>query len=87
MKIIEQLYFGNISEETRRCSNKSKELRRVEESKYDLLVGQFDSEHIKLIDEFVDAIMDRVSQDILETYINAFKVGLNIGLEAGDIEL
>lgn len=85
MKILEELYFGNISESTRKRNYDKKTIQKEMEL-YDS-IKELLGDNGSILDEFIDVKNISIDKDILEAYINGFKTGALIVLELRDVEL
>lgn len=86
MKILKELYYGNISEISRKTKTRDIEKEKREDFLYDTLKKTLDiPQNIKLLEEFINLYGDRLEERNIEAYINGFKTGLLIGIECSDI--
>ena len=87
MKILEELYYGNIADGVFKDSEKVKKLVKKEMALYEIVKDKLADEDKHLIDDYDEASVACESQRLAETYINGFKTGLLIGIEASDFDL
>ena len=84
MKILEELYYGNIAE----ISRKLKKWDREKEGKlYDEIKELLPEEKKEVIDEFIDELLNFYDEQLIDKYIQGFKTGTLIGLEIANIDL
>lgn len=78
MNIIEELYFGNLSEFSRPIKNiNAKEQVEL----YNKIKEYLGSSKEKLLDDFLDLETEYNEKLLMQRYINGFKTGLLIGIE------
>ena len=85
MRILEEMYLGNISEYDRKRKINHK-LQKQEEFLYNELLKLLGENGNKL-DKFIDTLYENVEIDMIETYCRGVKIGVNIGLEVSELEL
>lgn len=84
MEILKELYYGNISEFSRR---KSREVDKKEIELLDKIEKYLPEDQRKIIDELIDVIILGFDDDLADKYIQGFKTGILIGLEINSIKL
>ena len=83
MKILEELYYGNIAE----ISRKLKKGDREKEGKlYDEIKELLPAEKQEVIDDFIDELLGYYDNQLMDKYIQGFKTGVLIGIEVATIE-
>ena len=84
MEILKELYYGNISEFSRR---KSREIDKKEIALLDTIQECFSEEQRKIVDELIETIILGFDDDLADKYVQGLKTGVLIGLELNSIEL
>ena len=84
MEILKELYYGNISEFSRR---KSREIDKKEIALLDTIQECFSEEQRKIVDELIETIILGFDDDLADKYVQGLKTGVLIGLEFNSIEL
>ena len=82
MNILQELYYGNISEFDRRTKPRIEPSRNKELIAYDKLKEKLNKEQDKLFEDFLDLLVEEKAQDLEEKYIQGFKTGLRITVES-----
>lgn len=85
MKILDELFYGNISGADLKISEKHKKACKKELEIYHKLKPMLNKEQDKLLEELLEA--NSISGGICEKemFIYAFKVGLRIGIECSKL--
>ncbi len=84
MKILDELYNGNVCEIHRKIpQNKSK----IEFELYEQLKNKLDKDQLSLFLNYCDIVGERCDLAMQDKYIQGFKTGLLIGIECKDINL
>lgn len=85
MKILDELFYGNISGADLKTSEKHKKACKKELEIYHKLKPMLNKEQDKLLEELLEA--NSISGGICEKemFIYAFKVGLRIGIECSKL--
>ena len=85
MKILDELFYGNISGADLKTSEKHKKASKKELEIYHKLKPMLNKEQDKLLEELLEA--NSISGGICEKemFIYAFKVGLCIGIECSKL--
>ena len=87
MKILEELYYGNLAEGQRTCTKKELKLREKAYAIYDDIKSKLTENDKHLLDDYIDASVEREEITLLTTYANGFKTGLLMGMEAMDFNV
>jgi len=87
MEIFKELYYGNVSEITRRRKKINKELSKKETLLYDTLCEKLSEDDKKLLDEFIDVCFEGLCDDLADKYEQGVKTGILMGVEDTKIEL
>lgn len=82
MKILNELFYGNISGADLKTSEKYKRTCKKELRIYDKLKSTLNKEQDKLLEELLTANTKSAAICERDMFIYAFKVGLNIGIES-----
>ena len=86
MKILNELFYGNISGAGLKTSEKYKKACKKELEIYDKLKSTLNKEQDKLLEELLTANTNCIAICEKDIFIYAFKVGLNIGIESSNLK-
>ena len=81
MSILEQLYYGNLTDSFHQASEEYKKLYDKEMLAYEKLVNVLNDEQKELFENFLTTIHSSSSCEKKDAYIIGFKTGLQIGIE------
>lgn len=81
--IIEQMYYGNISEFDRKSVVKGD----AELQAYDAIYSRLDDEEKALFDKFEEIITMNFGEEMRATFERGFKIGARIGMEITEFEI
>ena len=81
--IIEQIYYGNISEFDRRRVVKSDE----ELQAYDAIYDRRNAEEKVLFDKFEETLSMNYGEELRATFERGFKMGARMALEIAEFEI
>ncbi len=84
MRILEELYNGNIAEIQRKLPQEKKDL---ELDLYEQLKEKLDKDNLSLFFKYCEVVGERNSMALQDTYIQGLKTGILIGIECKDIDL
>ncbi len=85
MKMLDELFYGNISGADLKTSVKHKKACKKELEIYHNLKAILNEEQNKLLEELLEANSDSAGICEKEMFIYAFKVGLRIGIECSKL--
>ena len=81
--IIEQIYYGNISEfDRRRVVKNDDELQA-----YDAIYDRLNAEEKALFDKFEEILSMNYGEEPRETFERGFKIGARMALEIAEFEI
>lgn len=81
--IIEQIYYGNISEFDRRRVLKSDE----ELQAYDAIYDRLNAEEKILFDKFEEILSMNYGEELRETFERGFKMGARMAIEVAEFNI
>lgn len=84
MNIFKELYYGNLSEFSRSIKN-NKTHKQLE--LYEVIKLKLGDDNAKLIDDFWELESSIYDEVLMDKYINGFKTGLLMGINANSIDL
>ncbi|MBR1925905.1 MAG: hypothetical protein IJ837_03510 [Clostridia bacterium] len=85
MNIIEELYYGNIDE----ISRKSKAMLNQnpkENELYELIKSFLNENQKDIFEQYIQLYGEKLDNFACEKYVNGFKTGLLIGIESSKLE-
>ena len=85
MTILENLYYGNIDELSRKSNVFLKDVNN-EILCYDKLMAILNEEQKQLFEEYIQAYENKMDNFACEKYVNGFKTGFLIALESTKIK-
>ena len=85
MKILDELFYGNISASDMKKSKKYKKACEKELEVYHKLKATLNEEQDKLLEELLNLNSDSGAICEKDFYIYGFKVGLRIGIESNKL--
>lgn len=85
MKILDELFYGNISAADMKKSKKYKKACEKELEVYHKLKANLNKEQDKLLEELLNLNSDSAAICEKDFFIYGFKVGLRIGIESNKL--
>lgn len=86
MDIIKELYYGKINQINTKKKPVTSQSQEKEEKLYDLIKNILSDNEKHYLDDFVDTLYENINNEILENYIQGFKTGLLLGIEASKVD-
>lgn len=87
MKIFEELFFGNISECSRKRNYREILKHNEEYEIFNKIIDKLPEEDKHLMEDFIEKWESNFDDDLMQTYIQGVKTGLLLGVEAGNIDI
>ena len=87
MKMIDELFYGNVSGVGIKTSAEYKKACTKEFQLYEKIKSTLKEKDMKLVDELLKLSMESVSISEKDFYVRGFKTGLLLGIESVNIEL
>ena len=87
MNILQELYYGNIGEVSRKRNPKFTPNINKELALYNDICKLLNKEQKELVEKFLDLCAENHGNELEDTYIQGFKTGLLIAFESTKIEL
>jgi len=86
MNILQELYYGNINESERITKPNIEPSKNKELIAYDTLKSKLNEEQDKLFENFLELTLETQSEDLEDKYIQGFKTGLRVAIEAFNLK-
>jgi len=87
MKILEELFYGNLDESTRKMGEYLKNKREKEVELIDEIMALLPEKERPKFEKLMIMIDDNYAYELKDKYIQGVKTGILIGVESSQIEL
>ena len=87
VKILEELFYGNIDETTRKIDSTLKAKRKKEVELIDEIMNLLPEKERPKFEKLMIMIDDNYAYELKDKYIQGVKTGILIGVESSQIEL
>ena len=87
MKILEELFYGNLDESTRKMGSYLKNKRQKEVELIDEIMNLLPEKERPKFEKLMIMIDDNYFDELKDKYIQGVKTGILIGVESSQIEL
>ena len=87
MKILEELFYGNLDESTRKMGEYLKNKRQKEVELIDEIMSLLPEKERPKFEKLMIMIDDNYFDELKDKYIQGVKTGILIGVESSQIEL
>ena len=87
MKILEELFYGNLDESTRKMGAYLKNKRKKEVELIDEIMNLLPEKERPKFEKLMIIIDDNYAYELKDKYIQGLKTGILIGVESSQIEL
>ena len=87
MKILEELFYGNLDESTRKMGEYLKNKKKKEVELIDEIMALLPEKERPKFEKLMIMIDDNYAYELKDKYIQGVKTGILIGVESSQIEL